>query len=260
MKNNNIQLITKEQLTILNRQNLKYPLAIAEKDYFLAIVSKIIFDSNIKDKLIFKGGTALYHAYLPQLRFSENLDFSSGVNKIELDEIKSIFNGYDFLEIKKDYVSWATIKLEKLQYSGPLGQPNSLKIEIDYLQNVILPPLEMDYQNIYGVKTKVKVMDIREITAEKIRAMNDRARYQDYYDFVMIIKKLKIEINEVINLARKKEIRKTISKDNILNNWELAKLDKQEDLQNIYYTEEIEDEEIKKGIDKLKFEPIDNLK
>ncbi|MFA5228627.1 MAG: nucleotidyl transferase AbiEii/AbiGii toxin family protein [Candidatus Paceibacterota bacterium] len=260
MKNNNIQLITKEQLTILNRQNLKYPLTIAEKDYFLAIVSKIIFDSSIKDKLIFKGGTALYHVYLPQLRFSEDLDFSSGASKIKLDEIKSIFKDYDFLEIKKDYVSWATIKLEKLQYSGPLGQPNSLKVEIDYLQNVILPPLEMDYQNIYGVKTKVKVMDIREITAEKIRAMSDRARYRDYYDFVMITKKLKIEISEAINLVRQKEIRKTISKDNILNNWELAKLDKQEDLQNIYYTEEIEDKEIKKEIDKLKFKPIDNLK
>jgi len=260
MKNNSIQLITKEQLTILNRQNLKYPLAIAEKDYFLAIVSKIIFDSSIKDKLIFKGGTALYHVYLPQLRFSEDLDFSSGANKIELKEIKNIFKGYDFLEIKKDYISWATIKLEKLQYSGPLGQPNYLKVEIDYLQNLILPPLEMDYQNIYGVKTKVKVMDIREITAEKIRAMSDRARYRDYYDFVMITKKLKIKISEAINLVRQKEIRKTISKDNILNNWELARLDKQEDLQNIYYTEEIEDEEIKKEIDKLKFEPIDNLK
>jgi predicted nucleotidyltransferase component of viral defense system len=260
MENNNIQLITKEQLTILNRQNLKYPLAIAEKDYFLAIISKIIFDSNLKDKLIFKGGTALYHVYLPQLRFSEDLDFSSNASKLELGEIKSIFKDYDFLEIKKDYASWATIKLEKLQYSGPLGQPNSLKVEIDYLQNVILPPLEMDYQNIYGVKTKVKVMDIREITAEKIRAMSERARYRDYYDFVMITKKLKIEINEVLSLVGQKEIRKTISKDNILNNWELAKLDKQEDLQNIYYTKEIEDEEIKKEIDKLKFEPIDNLK
>jgi hypothetical protein len=49
------------------------------------------------------------------------------------------------LEVKKDYVSWATIKIEKLQYSGPLGQPNSLKVEIDFLQNVILPPIEIDY-------------------------------------------------------------------------------------------------------------------
>jgi predicted nucleotidyltransferase component of viral defense system len=42
-----------------------------KKDYFLAVTSKIIFDSNIKDRLVFKGGTALYHVYLPQLIFSE---------------------------------------------------------------------------------------------------------------------------------------------------------------------------------------------
>lgn len=252
----NIQLITKDQLTILNRQKLKYPLAIAEKDYFLAIISKIIFDSNLKDKLIFKGGTALYHSYLPQLRFSEDLDFSSTINKLEIDSVRNIFKDYDFLEIKKDHLSPATFKIEKLQYLGPLGQSNSLKIEIDYLQNVVLPPIEKTYQNIYGVKTKTRVMDIREIMAEKIRAMSDRARYRDYYDFVMIIKKIKIEIKEIIELVKQKEVRKIISTNNILNNWEVAKIDKQEDLQNIYYTEEIKDEEIEKELFKLKFKPI----
>ena len=187
----NIHLVSKDQLTILNRQNYKYPLAIAEKDYLLAIVSKIIFDSVLSGKLIFKGGTALHHVYLPQLRFSEDLDFSSNVTKLDLGEVKNIFSKFDFLEIKKDYVSGATIKIEKLQYSGPLIQPNSLKVEIDFLQNVVLPPIEMDYQNVFGVKTKVRVMDIREIAAEKIRAMNDRARYRDFFDFVIISNKLK---------------------------------------------------------------------
>ncbi len=42
----NIRLINESQLEIINRNSLKYPLAIAEKDYFLAIVSKIIFESN----------------------------------------------------------------------------------------------------------------------------------------------------------------------------------------------------------------------
>lgn len=41
-------------------------------------------------------------------------------------------------------------------------------------------------------KQKVRVMDIREITAEKIRAMSDRIRYRDFYDFAMILKKLAI--------------------------------------------------------------------
>lgn len=108
-----IELLDKSALLLINKK-LKYPLAVAEKDYFLAIVSKIIFDSNIKNRLIFKGGTALYHVYLPQLRFSEDLDFSSNTENIELEEVKGIFKDYDFLEIKKDYVSGATIKLEKL--------------------------------------------------------------------------------------------------------------------------------------------------
>ncbi len=114
----------------------------------------------------------------------------------------------------------------------------------------------MDYENLYGVKTKVRVMDIREITAEKIRAMNDRARYRDFYDFTMIIKKIKVDIKEVLNLVTRKEIRKTISCKNILNNWEIAKLDKQEDLQTIYFSEEIKNEEIEKELLKLNFEDI----
>ncbi|MBU1246193.1 MAG: nucleotidyl transferase AbiEii/AbiGii toxin family protein [Patescibacteria group bacterium] len=247
-------LITKDQLSLINRKNLKYPLAIAEKDYFLALISKIIFNSPLKDKLIFKGGTALHHVYLPQLRFSEDLDFSSNSTKILLDEIKNIFIDYGFLAIKKDYISNATIKIEKLQYIGPLDMANSLKVEIDFFQNVVLPPLELDYKNVYGVKTKVRIMDIREITAEKIRAMNDRARYRDYYDFVMIMQKLDVDINEVLNLVKQKEIRKTISKMNILNNWKVAKQEKQKDLLNVYFTEELKNETIFSELNKLDFE------
>lgn len=252
----NIQLISKNQLAILNRQSFKYPLAIAEKDYFLAIVSKIIFDSELSGKLIFKGGTALYHVYSPQLRFSEDLDFSSNATKLELDEVKNIFSNYDFLEIKKDYISGATIKIEKLQYSGPLIRPNSLKVEIDFLQNVVLPPVEMDYENIFGIKTKVRVMDIREISAEKIRAMSDRVRYRDFYDFVMIAKKLSIDLEEVISLVRKKEVRNPISRENILSNWDLAKQEKQQDITSIYYAEELDDQDIESELKKLKFDVI----
>jgi uncharacterized protein len=250
-----IELLNKGELILLNKK-LKYPLAIAEKDYFLALTSKVIFNSKIKDWLIFKGGTALHHVYLPQLRFSEDLDFSSNSKKINLEELKNIFTPYDFLEVKKGYVSGATVKIEKLQYTGPSNQPNSLKVEIDFLQNVVLPPLEIEYQNVYGIKTKVRVMDIREIAAEKIRAMNDRVRYRDFYDYAMIIKKLDINTKEVIGLVKRKEIRKIISKDNILENWHLAQAEKQEELSSIYYSEEIKNEEVEKEIKNLSFTEI----
>lgn len=251
-----IELLDKSTLALMNKI-LKYPLAVAEKDYFLAVVSKIIYESTLRDKLIFKGGTALYHTYLPQLRFSEDLDFSSNQNPLSLDQLKAIFLPYDFLSIKKDYLSKATIKIERLLFTGPLGQANSLKMEIDFLQNVILPPREMDYHNAYGVETKVRVMDIREIVAEKIRAMNDRVRYRDFYDFSMICMKLNINLDEVIALVRQKEVRKPISPQVIFSNWQLAKKEKLNELTAIHYSEELSNDEIEKQLKRLKFTKIE---
>lgn len=250
-----IELLDKPTLVLINKI-LKYPLAVAEKDYFLAIVSKIIYESSLKDKLIFKGGTALYHTYLPQLRFSEDLDFSSNQNSMSLDEIKTIFAPYDFLSVKKEYQSKATVKIERLLFTGPLGQANSLKVEIDFLQNVVLPAREMDYHNAYGVETKVRVMDIKEIAAEKIRAMNDRVRYRDFYDFVMIGKKLDINLKEVVALVRQKEVRKPISPQTILSNWQLAKKDKHNELTAIHYSEELLDENVEAQLKRLPFSEI----
>jgi predicted nucleotidyltransferase component of viral defense system len=249
------ELLDRAALAILNKK-LKYPLAIAEKDYFLALVCKIIYNSHLKNKLIFKGGTALYHTYLPQLRFSEDLDFSTNQSSISLNEVKSIFTPYEFLNVKKDYASEATIKIERLLYNGPLGQSNSLKVEIDFLQNIVLPPKEMKYHNEYNVEAKVMVMDIKEIAAEKIRAMSDRVRYRDFYDFSMIVKKIKPDLDEVIELVKVKEVRKPIGPKTILSNWELAKEDKNNELQSIYYSEELSDEEVTDYLKEFKFEEI----
>jgi len=250
-----IELLDKSTLTLLNKA-LKYPLAVAEKDYFLAIVSKIIYDSPLGKKLVFKGGTALYHTYLPQLRFSEDLDFSSNQNPMSLDGLRTIFAPHEFLSVKKDYLSKATVKIERLLFTGPLGHANSLKVEVDFLQNVILPPREMSYRNAYGVKTKVRVMDIREIAAEKIRAMNDRIRYRDYYDFSMIFLKLHVNMEEVVKLVQQKEVRKPISPRTILRNWRLAKKEKTNELTAIHYFEELSDKRIEATLKELKFAKI----
>jgi len=56
-----IELLSKAQLSIINKNSQKYPLATAEKDYILALVLQIIYNTSLKDKLIFKGGTAIHH-------------------------------------------------------------------------------------------------------------------------------------------------------------------------------------------------------
>ncbi len=248
-------MITRRELEVINKNNFKYPLAVAEKDYFLALVLKIIYDSHLRDKLVFKGGTALHHCYLPQMRFSEDLDFTS-LDKITLDEVEQIFKPYDFLSVKKDYSSESTLKIERLVYTGPLGQPNSLKIEIDFTQNVVLPDKDLEYKNVWKINSMVRVMDIREIAAEKIRATSSRARYRDFYDLYHILKKYGFDLEEIIELIKKKEIRRAISQDSISANWEIAKQDKIGEAQKIYYSEVIEDEEIEKMIRDLKIGEI----
>ena len=245
-------LLTKDELRRINLKTLKYPLAVAEKDYFLTLVSKIIYDSPLRNKLVFKGGTAIYHTWLEQYRFSEDLDFTSLDPNINSDEVKNILEAPDFLSVKKDYTSKATIKIEKLQYQGSLGLPNCLKVEIDFMQNVVLPAKSLKYKNVWGVKTKVNAMDIREICAEKIRASSDRARYRDFYDLFMILQNFDLDLSEVIDLIKQKEIRKPIIQESILKNLAFALEHKEHEMQEIYYFRAVEDAAILEMADKLR--------
>lgn len=245
-----IDLLSKSQLSIANKNNFRYPLAIAEKDYLLAVVLQIIYNSPLKDALIFKGGTAIHHLYLNQLRFSEDLDFVT-VQALTIDDIQEIFQPYDFLEIVKYYSSEFALKVERLKFTGPLGQPNSIKIDIDLTQKLVLPVIEKEYQNIYGVPVTVKAMDIKEICAEKVRAVNERARYRDFYDLALVIKEHDVRSKEIIDILMQKELRKPLSRDSIKENLQVTEEARVSGAENLYYREEIALNEIKKALNGL---------
>jgi predicted nucleotidyltransferase component of viral defense system len=249
-------MILRRQLETINRNTLRYPLQVAEKDYMLAAVLRIISESALGKTLIFKGGTAIHHCYLDQYRFSEYLDFSANQKKISLEEAKNMFAGIDYLKIKKDYLSGATVKIEKLQYTGPLDLPNSLKVEIDFLQNVLLPAQSLEYKNVWGISFKANVMDIKEICAEKIRSISDRARYRDFYDLFLILDKYKLDLPEIISYIKQKEIRKPIAKTSIRSNLETVYAQKETELGQIYYSRTIDSKDIEVMVNNLPFEKI----
>ena len=253
-------LLDKQTLQLINRKYLKYSPVAAEKDYFLTLSMKVLAESTLYDKLVFKGGTAIHHCYLEQSRFSEDLDFTSLDKDLKDSQVISIFKPFSFFEVKKAYTSKATIKIERLKYSGVLDQPNSLKFEIDFIQNVVLPPKQMKYVNVWGVDVAVNVMDIREILAEKLRAMSDRARYRDFYDFYLISEKYHLNMAETIDLVKQKEIRKPISKESILRNWEIASGQKNDEIDLIYYKRQDvfnNGEIIEKLLEDFNFAPIE---
>ena len=95
----------KQQLQIINRKRLKYPLDIAEKDYYLALAVKLISESPLSDVLVFKGGTAIHHCYLPQHRFSEDLDFTSLDRQLSMGAVIGALESTGAFTVKKRYES-----------------------------------------------------------------------------------------------------------------------------------------------------------
>ena len=256
LENTSGNKLTRLQLELINRRTIRYPLPIAEKDYFLALATQLIYNSPLKNKLIFKGGTALHHSYLSQKRFSEDLDFTSVDPDISLDEIVSALESDGTFLVNKSYQSNYTIKIERLQYQGLLGQPGNIKVEVDHHQNVVLPGRALSYNNVWRVDTMAIVMDQLEICAEKIRAVSQRARYRDYYDLYFLLNELKIDLKDAVHILHQKEIRTPIVANKIAVNWSLAKEQKERDLGSIYCSDDIAITEIENMIQTIEFADI----
>jgi predicted nucleotidyltransferase component of viral defense system len=249
-------MINRQQLQLINRKHLRYPLDIAEKDYYLTLAMHQIASSSLGATLVFKGGTALHHCYLPQQRFSEDLDFTSLNRTLSLATVQEVLTAGNLFQIRKEYQSTATIKIERLWYPGILDQPGTIKVEIDRVQNVVLPPCQRPYNNVWGQDFYVSVMDIREICAEKIRAVSQRARYRDFYDLYLILDGYGIDLTEVTSLLQRKEIRSPITSTGIQANWQIARLEREDETRSIYCTRNVENEQITAMLSNISFAPI----
>ena len=47
--------LSRQQLQIINKRTLRYPLDIAERDYHLTLALSLIADSPLAQKLVFRG-------------------------------------------------------------------------------------------------------------------------------------------------------------------------------------------------------------
>ncbi|MHB1326069.1 MAG: nucleotidyl transferase AbiEii/AbiGii toxin family protein [Thermoleophilia bacterium] len=129
-----------------------------------------------------------------------------------------------------------------------MGQPNSIKLDVDLTQELILPAEKSQYKNVYGVPVTVSAMAAKEICAEKVRAVNERARYRDFYDLAMVMKTNRLVPAEILEILKKKELRKPLGKDSILENLDISEEAKKSGAESLYYREEINDAEMKESL------------
>jgi len=184
---------------------LKFSVASLEKDYILTKLLYEVSRSELKDKLVFKGGTALNKLYFNNYRLSEDLDFTA-VN-VDTNYIKkSIRNIAKELkiELKEENITKYSY-VAVFRFTGPLNHPNSINIDINTDEKLLLPAVKMNIKHFYDIPSfAIQTMDLKELTAEKIRSLIQRKKPRDYYDVWYIIKKDKVLLKGMKNLLKKK--------------------------------------------------------
>lgn len=175
--------------------------AVLERDYCLAWFLVGLSRSPLRERLLFKGGTALKRCYFADYRFSEDLDFTLAT-PTEIDDIRegleAVYreverdSGIVFRYSRPDRKSHRNSHTFYLSYEGPLPSvsPKEVKVDITIREQLVCAPEDRpvlrgydEYEDL-PEDALVRAYTLDEIGVEKLVAFTDRARNEprDLYD------------------------------------------------------------------------------
>ncbi|MCK5233355.1 MAG: nucleotidyl transferase AbiEii/AbiGii toxin family protein [Candidatus Aenigmarchaeota archaeon] len=177
-------MISKEMLMAVAKKKGLTNKEHIEKDYFQDL---FLFHTYKKtNKLVFKGGTALYKLYgLP--RFSEDLDFSS-LENTDVHRIVSEVTTKTGAAIKNTRET-KDVYLAKIAFSGILTKGTTIRVDI-FKKNRVFGHDVKHYVPPYVdlMPFSLKVLGLQEILAEKIHAILARDKVRDVYDLFFLLR------------------------------------------------------------------------
>jgi len=221
-------MIPQRNLSLLSNQlaqkgGRRVPETVLERDYCLSWFLIGLSHSPLKNILLFKGGTCIKKCYIPDYRFSEDLDFTlaeectfKNIQKnldiafrhIYLSSgIKLNFHHYDRHTHENTYTFF-------LGYEGPLPgiSGKEVKVDITIKEKIVYPVEEKiilkGYKEYEDLPEDVAIYtySINEIATEKVVALLDRARNEprDLYDIWYLTYNKYVDIAELINAVEAK--------------------------------------------------------
>jgi predicted nucleotidyltransferase component of viral defense system len=217
-------MISKQEL-LKKQKNLNIPLTTVEKDYVLGLILSSFYSHPVlKEDWVFKGGTCLKKLYIPEYRFSEDLDFtikqqgttdSNTIKKYLLEAFskgRELFGlGIESENIKIDpFLDKDGLFIQvKIPYQSPLMPSGSLPVvkldlskEETIEDNTVWRSLVHDYSDESIVSIPIQSYSLDEIFAEKCRALVQRTRPRDLYDVINIYEKFYVQSNNFQNFNR----------------------------------------------------------
>ena len=185
--------------------------SVIDKDWMLGhFIAAIFNEPELKETLIFKGGTCLKKCWFEEYRFSEDLDFTSKSQELELTQqhLKFITKYVeDNTEVKTHIVSLKPLKFKDrltgyeaiIKFWGadhprnimpptPERWQTKIKIEIILYEEMIFDVSQQKvthpYSDTLKLETTIQCYKIEEVLAEKLRALIQRSYTapRDYYD------------------------------------------------------------------------------
>lgn len=182
-----------------------------DKDWALGhFVNCLYQEDELKNKLIFKGGTCLRKCYFEEYRFSEDLDFTvlephfdfssellsrvcqrvesiSGI-RTHIQELRPLSFNQRKTGFQADVKFWGADHSRNQAPSSPERWQTRIKIEIILFEEILFDPVERPLFHPYSdhplLTVKPQCYTLNEVLAEKLRALIQR-KYtapRDYYD------------------------------------------------------------------------------
>lgn len=209
---------SQEIIDISNR--LKVDRKIIEQDYFITWILFGLAQDRLKNKVAFKGGTALKKCYFPKYRFSEDLDFHWLWGKKDWKEIiegfKRILNKIEALSANKMEISEPAKRGEVMEFfinGQSILNPNLfLGIKVDIVNGIELVDklLEkkgfLDYSDFPDREVKLKVYSLYEIISEKLFSLLESMRWEprDLYDIWYLLNFANLDVKLLKQKFRRK--------------------------------------------------------
>jgi uncharacterized protein len=202
----------------------RLPEAVLERDYCLAWFLVALSRTPLRERLAFKGGTAIKRCYFGDYRFSEDLDFTLAI-ATTFDEIRRELDpvfaearratGAVFRFAREDRRTHANSLTFYLGYEGPLPGPvggRELKVDVTIRERLVFSledrPVLRGYEEYADLPhgATVRAYSLGEIMAEKVVALTDRARNEprDLYDVWHAVQGEHVDLADLVEAVRQK--------------------------------------------------------
>lgn len=191
---------------------------VIEKDYVITWILLALADSNLKDSLAFKGGTALRKIYFPNYRYSEDLDFTLTqqiANDKLLQKLQEVLTalakeqGFQFA-IPEDRIEERADSLTAyFNFVGPLQarlDSRSIKVDFTLSEKLIFQIEAKEIHSPYSdaVSRSLPAYVLDEVLVEKLCAIIGRTEPRDIYDLNYLFGISDIDFQRIPDAFREK--------------------------------------------------------